>query len=512
MSSDYPDSHAENKWKEDLRNAGITGAASGTVDQYGSAIKEHFVAFSGHDYETGQPLTKGLKDIAGSKVNPQYQKQNLRQQSGFSAEVKESARYNAKKILEGSAERKVRTDDIGRVNDPLCDHVTLDQNGNIVSGSGAQMKFVGNTPKEAFKKLTSTKYEKYRQAGVKLEVPSDYYEGIQKEAAAEIEKLQGQLARAKTPEQTARLQKKIDDCKVIQNNLQKSEVSSEDAMFARLHPGLSTAQDVIKLSAKAGAQAAAVSAAFAGSISIISNLVAVTKGEKPPKGALVDVAKNTGSAAAIGALTGFAGSALKGAMQNAASESIRTLSRTNLAATAVTATLSASKSLSRYVQGEISGVQCFEELGEEGCGMVSSAMFAVIGQAAIPIPIVGAAIGSMIGYSLASASYSLLLQSQKEAQLAHEERLRIEEECSALIQMIRSYRAELEQLISNYLTSNMQSFQEAFDGIKASLAVGDVDGYIAGTNSIAKALGYEVQFSSQDEFDQLMASDTAFRL
>lgn len=221
MSSDHPDSHAENKWKEDLRNAGITGAASGTVDQYGSAIKEHFVAFSGHDYETGQPLTKGLKDIAGSKVNPQYQKQNLRQQSGFSAEVKESARYNAKKILEGSAERKVRTDDIGRVNDPLCDHVTLDQNGNIVSGSGAQMKFVGNTPKEAFKKLTSTNYEKYRQAGVKLEVPSDYYEGIQKEAAAEIEKLQGQLARAKTPEQTARLQKKIDDCKVIQNNLKK---------------------------------------------------------------------------------------------------------------------------------------------------------------------------------------------------------------------------------------------------------------------------------------------------
>ena len=69
MSSDHPDSHAENKWKEDLRNAGITGAASGTVDQYGSAIKEHFVAFSGHDYETGQPLTKGLKDIAGSKVN-----------------------------------------------------------------------------------------------------------------------------------------------------------------------------------------------------------------------------------------------------------------------------------------------------------------------------------------------------------------------------------------------------------------------------------------------------------
>ena len=157
MDSDQSNLHEQDTQQEDLRNAGIAGAASSTVGQYGSAIKQHFVAFSGHDYETGQTLTKGLKDIASSKVNPQYQKQNLRQQSGFSAEVKESARYNAQKILEGSAERKVRTDDLGRVNDPLCDHVTLDSNGNIVSGSGAQMKFVGSTPKEAIEKLTSTK-------------------------------------------------------------------------------------------------------------------------------------------------------------------------------------------------------------------------------------------------------------------------------------------------------------------------------------------------------------------
>ena len=115
MSSDHPDSHAENKWKEDLRNTGLTGAASGTVDQYGSAIKEHFVAFSGHDYETGQPLTKGVKDIAGHKVNPQCQKQNLRPQSGLSGVVQERARYNANKILEGSARRKDRTAERGRV-------------------------------------------------------------------------------------------------------------------------------------------------------------------------------------------------------------------------------------------------------------------------------------------------------------------------------------------------------------------------------------------------------------
>lgn len=507
-SSDSQDFREE----ENLRNAGIAGMAADTVAQYGSAIKEHFVAYSGQDYEAGQRLKRGLKDIAQSKVNPQYQKQNLRQQSGFSAEIKETARYNAKKILEGSGERKIRTDDLGRVNDPLYDHLTLDQNGNIISGTGSQMKFVGSNPKEAFQKLISQKYEKYRQADAKIEVPADYYEGIQQEAVAEIEKIKNQLARAKTPEQAAKLQKKLEDCQTIQKNLQKSEVSNQDAMFARLHPGLSTAQDVVKLSAQAGAKSAACSAAFAGSISIISNLVAVSKGDKSPEVALGDVAKDTGSAAVVGGTTGFVGSAIQGAMRNAASDTVRTLSKTNLAATIVTATMGASKSLSRYIQGDIDGVQCFEELGEQGYGMISSAMFAVVGQAVIPIPAVGAIIGSMVGYSLASASYGLLLESQKEAKLAHEKRLYIEAECAELSSMIRTYREDLERLISAYLDEKRQTFQIAFDSIKTSLAIGDVDGYIVGVNSISETLGREPQFHSQKEFDQLMASDTTFQL
>lgn len=497
---------------DDFRNAGIAGLSAETVNLYGTAIKEHFVTYSGQDNETGQVLKRGLQDIAKSKVNPQYKKQNLRQQAGFSAEAKETARYNAQKILEGSGERKIRTDDLGRVNDPLYDHLTLDQNGNIVTGSCAQMKFVGSNPKEAFEKLISKQYEKYRQGNTKLEVPADYYDGIQKEAVAEMEKLQSQLARAKTPEQVAKLQKRLDACKIVRKNLQKSKVSNQDAMFARLHPALSTAQDVVKLSTQAGMKVAACSAAFAGSISIINNIVAVSKGDKSPETALTDVAKDTGSAAAVGGITGFTGSAIQGAMRNATSSTIRTLSKTNLAATMVTTTVNASKSISRYIKGDIDGVECFEELGEQGYGMLSSAMFTVIGQVAIPIPVVGAAIGSMLGYCLASASYSLLLESQKEALAAHENRLYIEAECAELVAMIRAYREDLERTISHYLDEKRQAFQEAFDDIKTSLSIGDVDGYISGANSITQALGREPQFCSQNEFDQLMSRDTSFQL
>ena len=144
--------------------------------------------------------------------------------------------------------------------------------------------------------------------------------------------------------------------------------------------------------------------------------------------------------------------------------------------------------------------------------MVASAMFATIGQIAIPVPIVGALIGSMLGYALASASYETLLQSQKEAQWSHEERLQIEAQCAEQIDMIRAYRADLEQLISQYLCKNLQTFQASFDEIKTSLAIGDVDGFVAGANSITEALGKKPSFHTLKEFDTLMSSDMTFQL
>lgn len=78
--------------------------------------------------------------------------------------------------------------------------------------------------------------------------------------------------------------------------------------------------------------------------------------------------------------------------------------------------------------------------------------------------------------------------------------------------MIRAYRADLEQLISQYLCKNLQTFQTSFDEIKTSLAIGDVDGFVAGANSITEALGKKPSFHTLKEFDELMSSDMTFQL
>lgn len=510
--------------QEDLLNVGIAGAAYETVQRYGNAAKQHYAAYSGVDNEAGKVLAKGLKQISEEKINPDYEFQNIHQQAGFSAEVKDVARSNAEKIINGDSSRKIRTDDLGRVNDPLYDTVTLDASGNMIDGSGAQMKFLGASEKDptgagdaarALEKLQSKKFEKYLDHDVKIEVPSDQYDKMIQEANAKIESLSRQLENQKHSGNTAQAQKlreQIDKLEKIKQNLRKSSVSSREAVFARLHPGLSTAADVAKISHRAGVQTAETAAVIGGSVSIVKNLVSVCKGETEPDEAVANVAKDTATTAAVGYGTGFAGAALKGAMQNAKSQYVQTLSKTNVPATIVAVSVSATKTLTRYFKGEINGVECLETLGEEGTGMVSSAMFAAIGQIAIPIPVVGSMVGGMVGYALSSATYGILTQSLKEEQLAHEQRMQIERACEEHQKMIREYRTEMEGLIRAYLLDSMDIFRESFSGIKDALAIGDVDWFIESANAITEGFGGKAPFSSMEDFNLKMSMGSTFKL
>lgn len=269
MNGEKNDGEKKKKKKnEDLLNAAIIGSSHETIQRYGSAAKQYYVAYSGVDYEKGQTLAKGLKQIANEKVNPNYKFQNHQQQMGYGAEVIDVARTNSENKIKGNSTRKVRTDDLGRVNDPLYDTVMLDEHGNIIEGSGAQMKFLGASQSDvtgkgaaarALNKLQSKKFQKYLDANAKIDVPSNQYDGIVSEINKRTQKNMEQLEyqkQAGNVEQAQRIQEKIDKLNKIKKNLRKSTVSSDEARFARMHPKLSTAQDVAKISHRAGMQVA----------------------------------------------------------------------------------------------------------------------------------------------------------------------------------------------------------------------------------------------------------------
>ena len=200
-------------------------------------------------------------------------------------------------------------------------------------------------------------------------------------------------------------------------------------------------------------------------------------------------------------------------MQNSGKEVLRNLSKTNLPAAMVNMTLEAGKSLHAYLNGTIDGAECLERMGQSGFSMVVASMSATVGQVVIPIPIVGAVIGSALGYALSSACYGCLVSSLKDAKLSRENRIRIERECQEHIKFIRQCREELEKYFDDRLNFYKQAFYEGFTEISRACDTGDYDGFIGACNKLnSKMGGKNIQFSNTREFDELMNSDEAFDL
>ena len=508
----------KNEKAETLTNMAIEGASYETVQRYGSAVKEHVVAYSGKDNATGMQLKKGLKDIGKEKINPDYRDRNIKQQSGYAAENKYTARQNAERIINGKKSRVYNTDTKGSGNyNRLYDHIIKDKNGNIISKE--QMKFVGSSPKECLSILAKKEFQKYLDADATITVPSDYYDGIIQEADKQIELLKKQFKKVEG-EKKKEISEKIKKYKKIRKNVKNSGVSTTEAKEARLHPKLSTAKDIGKIAHKAGLEQAKYGAVVGGSISIVRNLVAVVKGEKEPMEAGEEIAKDTGTAVVSSYATAFSGAVIKGGMQNSASTAVRTLAKTNLAATIVTSTVEMGKTLKKYITGTITGLECLEELGEKGTGQLSAAMFAVVGhvvgQAVIPIPGVGAMIGSIVGsivgYALSSACYGELVGALKEAEFAHSERIRIEKECEESIKMIIQFREEMNESINHYLKDINFSFQGVIEQAEKGIWRSNINEFIENANAMCVKLGKNPQFRNRGEFDMLMESEETFRL
>jgi hypothetical protein len=95
---------------------------------------------------------------------------------------------------------------------------------------------------------------------------------------------------------------------------------------------ISTAKDIANISHRARMESAKSAAAITGGMSFVKNIVVVVQGEKEADEALLSIAKDTGTGFAVGYGTAFAGSVIKGGMQNAGDATVRALSKSNLLA------------------------------------------------------------------------------------------------------------------------------------------------------------------------------------
>ena len=118
----------------------------------------------------------------------------------------------------------------------------------------------------------------------------------------------------------------------------------------------------------------------------------------------------------------------------------------------------------------------------------------------------------ILAYNASMAAYKELRKVQEELAAAREERIRIEKACAESVAMILKYREEMDNVVTTYLTEHLETFEAGFAAMDQAMIDNDIDGYIKGNVEIQKILNYDVQFTCQEEFDDLMDSDFAFKL
>jgi hypothetical protein len=123
----------------------------------------------------------------------------------------------------------------------------------------------------------------------------------------------------------------------------------------------------------------------------------------------------------------------------------------------------------------------------------------------IPIPIVGAAVGSLVGMLLADTVFSFFqsreIQRAEFAQRAQRRRM-----CEQACAQLREYRESFTKLANEYLDFEVKFYFEALTDMKKSLEVNDHLGVAESANNITRHLGGKPTINSFEGFCDFLNS------
>ncbi|GAA7866679.1 hypothetical protein HpMS191_05980 [Helicobacter pylori] len=503
-----------------ITDAAIMGSTSEESALYASANREHL------------SVLDKLEEISKRKINPNYINQNINQQAGYSAEIKEQARVNEHNILAGKRERIVQYDNLSSEqkawvkklfpnyatpskNHELVDYISVDEKGNVISNTLTQSKFVGRNGEECFKKLLSKDYEKYFENGAKMKIARNYYGDFQRALNTRIKSLESQIAKQKGLgdfQKAAHLEEKLQKCKTIKAHTRPASATKAEAIEARLNPKLSTAKDVASVSHQAGMNAMQTGAWIGGGVSLVTNVYECIANGKDPMKAIKHTAIATLKGGVLSYGSAFASSSLGGLMQSSANKIIQSLGKGSVPAMIVGACVTNATVLTRYFSGKIDETELLKQLVKANTTLVSSGAMAVAGQALIPIPVVGALIGGFVGATLGETIFNALLKAREEAKLARQRRIEIEKECRESIRLLEMYQNQFKEVFERYFYETTKFFNHSFDELERALYAGDADLVIGANNKSREWSGKKALFGNKQEGWELITSNKDIRM
>ena len=416
--------------------------------------------------------TLSLNEISTWNRNPDFYYQNTRQQAGYVAEVISTAKENLRAIADGTGLTTFRADDrpdLGFLkNDPYVDKIRVNQFGEIVER--IQTKFVGDDGADWVKKMMQQKFEKYLDDAKvdKLECPSNYFDDAKAYISQRKAELTEQLERVTADgkgDVAEAVRHKIDKLNRIDEMIEKSTVTMDEAVYARNHPKRYAAKifatETFKESAKEGVNSAIFTAGLTFVTSSVMHGTEFIDGEISAEEMVREIATETGAATILGGATGFVTVAVANTMQASSCTLIKSIGGSCLPASAVSFAVESYDSVMDYAQGAIDESELAYDLGHNAAtiaggaaagmktGAVAGSMFGPAGTAA------GTLIGGLVGSAVASGAYETALEYAPEA-------------AQEIADQAESYAKQAMEVIENEYPDQIDSARASFNDFFAS--------------------------------------------
>ncbi len=267
-------------------------------------------------------------------------------------------------------------------------------------------------------------------------------------------------------------------------------------------------KNIIKTGHTAGINSMSSAGTSALAASGILNLISYTKGDISGKEAIKNTVNDTIKSGATGYALGSSLTVISHSLSDSSSKFIQALVKSNVPGRIVTAVMMTGNTLKRYANNEITTQECIMEIGEKGINCATIGYVMAAGQTLIPIPIIGATIGALIGSVVISKYSNSIKETLKNKELEHQKRLKLIEEYQKSEKQAKEFKEELEEYLKSYFKEYQDCFDEALFDIRYSFQNGDADGVIAGANKITEKLGGKVKYNTVEEFKNFLKDDS----
>jgi hypothetical protein len=170
---------------------------------------------------------------------------------------------------------------------------------------------------------------------------------------------------------------------------------------------------------KAGMEMGIEAAKITMAVSTVQNTVDFVQGEITAEELVTNIAKDTGTAAAVGYGTGFISSVVSTTMQQSSHQLIQSVGRSSIPAAVVSFGVQSYDSVVDFAKGDITGQELAYDLGENASSVAGGVIGGAMAGAALGSIVPGAGtavgfgvglVGSMVGCAVASEAYATAVE------------------------------------------------------------------------------------------------------